>query len=429
MPNTLWIDTRELRVGLYVQLDLGWLEHPFAFSRFKIASEDDIRTLQGLGLEKVRYSPELSDEDVALAVSAQPVPEPRAEVPSAQAKLVSPVMLAKQAMLAKIRQRREAAERVEKAFTATVHSLRTIERQVYSKPTEMREVTTRLVSHIAQSLLSAPEVVIQVIGDKPGGEELYLHSLNVATLAMIVARELALAPDVVNVLGMGALLHDMGKHEIPDRILHKSGPLLPAERHLAEQHPVYGVVMAQRMHLPDAGLAIIADHHELFDGSGYPRHLKGQEVSLLARIVVITNYFDGLCNPPDIHDAMTPHEALSHMFSRMQAKFDPSLLKVFIRCLGVYPPGTVVQLSNGSIGMVSSVNTQRPMKPIVLVHDERVPRDEALMLDLGEEASLNISKAIRPAQVPPEILSYLSPRARVSYFFDCKAPEPAGNAP
>jgi putative nucleotidyltransferase with HDIG domain len=424
---------QHLRVGLYVHLDLGWMDHPFAFSHFKIVSEDQIAILRTLGLSRLRYSPERSDEAVALMASAAPAGQPVAgQVPVSVAPPAgapaapTAAMQAKRALMDKIRQRRESAERIERAFVATAQTIRDTERILYSQPELALANTTQLVGRIADSILMAPDMVIQVMGEKPGGEEIYLHSLNVATLAMMLAREMQLPKELVTALGVGALLHDIGKHEVPDRILTKKTPLTPAEQHFFEQHPAYGAAMAERMHLPKAGLAIIAQHHEYHDGSGFPARLKGDAIGLLSRIVVIANYFDDLCNPPSIEAALTPHEALSLMFARLQTKFDPALLKVFIHCMGVYPPGTMVQLSNGAVGMVLSVNTQRPLKPTVLVYDAHVPREEAMLLDMGTEESVHIGKALRPSQVPREVLNYLSPRMHMSYYFDGGTKQSAG---
>lgn len=429
--DTSWIDIQHLRVGLYVHLDLGWMDHPFAFSHFKITTEDQIGVLRGLGLARVRYSPERSDEAVALGAVpnklAAPPPATTAVTAAAPA-AVSAAMLAKRALMDAMRQRRESADRIERAFVATAQTIRDTERIIYSQPELALANTTQLVGRIADSILTAPDMVIQVMGEKPGGEEIYLHSLNVATLAMMLAREMQLPKELVCALGVGALLHDIGKHEVPDRILNKKTPLTPAEQHFLAQHPTYGAAMAERMHLPKAGLAIIAQHHEYHDGSGYPAGLKGDAVGLLSRIVVIANYFDDLCNPPALDDALTPHEALSLMFARLPSKFDPALLKVFIHCMGVFPPGTIVQLSNGAVGMVLSVNTQRPLKPLVTVYDANVPREEALVLDMGSEEALHIGKALRPSQVPREVLNYLSPRMHVSYFFDGGPPKSPGRA-
>lgn len=435
MSDTLWIDAQQLRVGVYVHLDMGWLEHPFPFSHFKISSADQIATLRALGLKKLRYSPERSDEAVALALAAQanapaqPLGVDQLTTRPAQPAELSPAMQAKQALRAAIKERREAAERIEKAFAATARSIRDNERLIYSQPEVALAHTTELVGRIADSILTASDMVIQVMSEKPGGEEIYLHSLNVATLSMMLAREMKLPKELVSALGVGALLHDIGKHEVPDRILKKPEPLTPAERHFFEQHPVYGARMAERMKLPAAGLAVIAQHHEFHDGSGYPMGLKGNAVGLLSRMVVITNHFDGLCNPPKLADALTPHEALSLMFARSQSKFDPALLKAFIHCLGVYPPGSIVQLSNGSVAMVLSVNTQRPLKPIVQVYDPSVPREEALLLDIGTEATLSITKALRPSQVPREVLNFLSPRMHMSYYFDASSGPTSGGKP
>ncbi|MBL8460536.1 MAG: HD-GYP domain-containing protein, partial [Zoogloea sp.] len=152
--------------------------------------------------------------------------------------------------------------------------------------------------------------------------------------------------------------------------------------------------------------------------SGYPNKLKGEQIDPLARIVSLVNYYDNLCNPVDLSKAMTPHETLSLMFAQRRAKFDTRALQVMIRCLGVYPPGTVVKLSNDAIALVSSVNPSKPLRPWVTVYDASIPKDEAIMLDLEEEPDINIAKALRPIQLPAEVYEYLSPRKRVTYYFD-----------
>jgi putative nucleotidyltransferase with HDIG domain len=409
----------QLRVGLYIELDLKWFEHPFAFSRFKIKSEDQIKTLRSLGLKTVRYMPALSD------VSPQPPGELQtpSETPAAEiSPKVSPALEAKRAMMERLRQQREAAARIESAFTHTAKAIRDIEKNLFAHPEETVRQAKQLVTQIADSILCAPELAIHVMGDKLGGEELYFHSLNVTMLAMMMARDIQLPQEVVGALGMGALFHDIGLQNIPDKILLKTDPFTQAEQHLFEMHCHYGVEMAQRLKFPPAVQAIIREHHELFDGSGYPGRLKGEAAGLLSRIVAIANYYDELCNPPHLAAAPTPHEALSMMFAKLRSKFDPKLLQVFIRCLGVYPPGTIVQLSNGLTGMVATVNTARPMKPMVVIYDATIPKDEAMMVDMERETDLNIVKAIKPTQVPQEIYLYLSPRKRVSYYFDAGKP-------
>lgn len=403
----------QLRIGLYIYLDLRWFEHPFSFGQFKIKTEEQIRTIRGLGLKSVRYDPAQSDVAPEPKPSAPPTPETQKT-----SDVIAKALAAKQALIERIKVQREAAARIESAFINTAKTVREIDKDIFSHPAETVRNATQLVSQIAESILCAQELAIHVMGDKMGGEELYFHSLNVTMLALMMARDLGLPQEAMGVLGIGALFHDIGQKEIPSRILMKMEPLTPAERHLFEMHCQYGVDMGKKLLFAPAVLNIIHDHHEFFDGTGYPRQLKGEQIGLLARIVAICNHYDELCNPLNIVEALTPHEALSTMFARLRSKFDPKLLQVFIRCLGVYPPGTIVELSNGGIGMVATVNTAKPMKPMVVIYDPEIPKDEAILVDLEQETELNIAKAIRPLQVPSEIYNYLSPRKRVSYYFD-----------
>lgn len=400
----------QLRIGMYVHLDLKWFEHPFSFSHFKIKSEAQIKTIQSLGLEKVRYDPSLSDISPPPAKPLPPVTQTKSDI--------SPVLAAKRALIERIKQQREVAARIENAFVNTAKTIHGIEKDLYTKPAETVLQARQLVDQIADSILSAPELAIHVMGDKVGGEELYFHSLNVTMLSMMMARDIRLPQEVVSTLGMGALFHDIGRKEIPSRILMKMEPLNLAERHVYEMHCQHGVEIGQRLGFAPAILAIIREHHELYDGTGYPGKLKGESIGLLSRIVVIANYYDELCNSVNIANALTPHEALSLMFAKLRSKFDAKLLQVFIRCLGVYPPGTIVQLSNGVIGMVATVNTAKPMKPLIIIYDADIPKEEAILVDMEHETDANIAKAIRPAQVPREIYNYLSPRKQVSYYFD-----------
>ncbi|MBI3285842.1 MAG: DUF3391 domain-containing protein [Burkholderiales bacterium] len=421
MHDSHFLSMEQLQVGQYVYLDLKWFEHPFAFSQFKIKTPDQIATIRSLGLKAVRFNPELSESGSVQAAAATAAPDAAGAAVAAPEPELSPVMLAKRAMMEQMHLRRLDAERVEKAFANTANVIRDIEKNLYSKPQQTVQQANNLIGQIADSILSAPELAIQVMGDVTGGEELYLHSLNVTVLSMMMARDIKLPAQVVGMLGMGALLHDIGCKEVPDKILTKTEPLTQAERNFYELHCQYGEDIGKHLQLHPMVLSIIREHHELFDGSGYTAKLKGEAISLLARIVVIANYYDELCNPLAIANALTPHEALSLMFAKLRAKFDPKLLQCFIRCLGVYPPGTIVQLSNGVIGMVATVNTERPMKPVLVVYDADVPKEEAIMLDMERETEVNIAKSIRPAQVPREVYNYLSPRKRVSYYFDANA--------
>jgi len=416
--DQVFVTLDQLQIGLYVHLDLKWFEHPFAFNNFKIKDEEQINIIRGLGLKKVRIDPARSDLKPLPKEPEQQAPKPEAEAPVLKE---HPALAAKRALIEKIKQQREASARIEYAFVDTAKTIHNVEKDLLSNPEKTIEQANRLVGQIADSILSAPELAIHVMGDTIGGEELYFHSLNVTMLSLMMARDIKLPPEAVQPLGMGALFHDIGRREIPNKILMKMDPLTQAERKYYEMHCDYGVEIAQKLKFPAATIAVIREHHEMTDGSGYPKKLKGEAINLLARIVAIANYYDELCNPQNILNALTPHEALANMFAKLRTKFDPKLLQIFVRCLGVYPPGTIVQLSNGLIGMVATINTAKPMKPMVVVYDADIPKEEAILVDMEVEADVNIAKAIRPSQLPRDIYNYLSPRKQVSYYFDSSA--------
>jgi hypothetical protein len=163
---------------------------------------------------------------------------------------------------------------------------------------------------------------------------------------------------------------------------------------------------------------ILRQHHEHMDGSGYPAHLKGAQIAPLARLMAIVNEYDNLCNQHNPADSLSPHEALSQLFTQQRGQFEIAPLNLFIRCMGIYPPGTVVRLSDGTLGMVVSVNSGQPLRPWVLIYDPEVPKDEATILDLQHEASLNVVASLKPSQLSREVHAYLSPRKRMTYYFD-----------
>jgi hypothetical protein len=177
---------------------------------------------------------------------------------------------------------------------------------------------------------------------------------------------------------------------------------------------------------PAEALAIIKDHHERIDGSGYPAGLKGQQLSDLTKIVSIVNRYDNLCNNRNSEKSVTPHEALAHMFKSEKEQFDNWLLQRFISYMGVYPPGTIIRLSNEVIGMVISVNPINSLKPTLLIYDPDIPKNEALIFDLSDDLSLSIAESVRPQELPNAIYDYLNPRVRVSYYLATEDRQKAG---
>jgi HD-GYP domain-containing protein (c-di-GMP phosphodiesterase class II) len=219
-------------------------------------------------------------------------------------------------------------------------------------------------------------------------------------------------------LGVGAMLHDIGKIDLPDRVRHRDDQFSASELKFYEEHVANGVVHGRKMGLAPGAMLVIAQHHEQADGSGFPLRLNTDRMTAAARIVSLVNRYDNLCNPHIAARALTPHESVALLFAQGKTKFDTAILGAFIRMMGVYPAGSTVQLTDDRYAMVVGVNSSRPLKPRVLVYDEAVPRDEALVLDLEMSGGVGIRRSLKPAQLPPTAHDYLAPRARVAYFFE-----------
>lgn len=416
MPeDTLYITPEQLCIGLYIHLDRGWMEHSFTFSSFKIKEQAQIDAIHALNLPRLRYDPKRSDGR-PLAVAAQPVAA-AAVIPPAPSAEEQAALQAKQARVEQLKALRKNLAEVDKQFQQASKTVKNITRTLRSQPRETLQQAEELVGQMVSAMLGEHTVLMHALNGK-AGEDAYFHSLNATVLSIMLARILNFSREDSLQLGLGALLHDIGKLEIPSKILLKTEPLNKAEQNFLQLHCEYGSKLAKPMELGEAAQRIIREHHEFCDGTGYPKQLKGEQLSPLSRVVSIANQYDNLCNPLNLADALTPHEALSKMFAQQRTRFDAVALKAFIRCLGVYPPGCIVQLSNEMIGLVLAVNPNKPLRPTVIVHDPDVPKEEAIILDLERDAELNISKSLRPGQLPREIYNYLSPRQHVTYYFD-----------
>lgn len=422
------ISPDQLQVGVYVYLDLSWMNHPFSFNNFKIRTEEQLLTIRRLGLQKVRWDPSRSDvsplTETELPATESPLVAAEAGITSAPTSVDAALMAAKQVRIQRLAEQRENVARVEAAFTSAVAVAKSLHQTIGSKPEATLIEAGKLMSKLVDELLAAPEVAIQVMSEKPGVDETYYHPLNVSVLSMILGRELRLPADVIKMIGLGAIFHDMGLAELPPHVVSQRESLTKSERELRERHCRYGFELGRKAGLPAAALNVILQHHESFDGGGYPQKLKGESIDVPARLVAIVNVYDNLCNPPNVAQALTPHEALSAMYAQKRNWFDPKLLLVFIRFMGVYPPGTVVALSNDAIGLVIKVNSSRPLKPTLIVYDAEIPKSEALLLDLEDEPDINITRSIKPGLLSPAVFEYLSPRKRVNYYFDTANPKP-----
>lgn len=408
----------QLQVGLYIELPLKWQDHPFLTSKFLIKDREQLLIIQHLKLDEVWYYPKKSNTSPLPQQAYVPPTAPAAEPPPQ----VNAAWQEKQARTRALEKRRHEIQQVEKQYTQVVGQVKRLMLQMHSLPAQSIRDASEVVDHIVQALLGDQDTVIHLMNANDIDDSLYYHALNVSVLALLLAREVGLPEKLFSLLGFAALMHDLGQSRVPQQILRKTAALTKAERDLYQLHVNYGVELMKK--LSETGPLvwdIVAQHHELCDGSGYPRGLKGNEMSELAKIVSIVNYYDELCNHNDPKQSLTPHEALSLMYGKLGHAFEKKYLQAFVRLLGIYPPGSVIQLSDERLGIVISLHRDALLKPAVLLYDADIPKAQAVILDLREHAELSIASSIKPGQLAPEVFDYLSPRERVSYFFKLSA--------
>ncbi|MED5620362.1 HD-GYP domain-containing protein [Ideonella sp. BN130291] len=418
------IDVQELRVGMFVHLDLGWMSHPFPLSSFKISSGEQISTIRSLGLRRVRWSPDKSDMARA-AASAPPAPAG----PSV-AQLAAQRAAEQQARREALAAQRAAQALCERQYAEASQAWRSVSDTVLADPGAAHDQARALTRALLDKMLGDQELCIRLLTEG-AGDRATAHALNVTIVALLMGRVFGLEDAEMMDLGMGAMLHDIGKLDLPDRLRFLQDEFTSAEQSAYRDHVAMGVRHGRTMGVSPGVLLVIAQHHEQADGSGFPQQLQVERMSGAARIVALVNRYDNLCNPLTPARALTPHEALSLLFAQGKQKFDSAMLNGFIRMMGIYPPGSLVQLTDDRYGMVVSVNSSRPLKPRVLVYDAKVARGDALYVELENAPDVGIRRSLKAAQLPQAALDYLAPGRRIAYFFEpaaCAMPAPADAA-
>ena len=399
---------------MFVHLEGGWLSHPFPRSSFKITSEEQLVTLRSLGVSVVRWSPELSDPE---SLPADADPAPPTPLPAVADAAERAAIDARTAHREALNAQRQALAACERQFNEAAKASKLVFDSVVSQPALARQGALALTRELVDKMLGAEELCIRLLSEA-AGDKASAHAINVSVISLLMGRTFGLAEAEMLDLGLGALLHDVGKADIPERFRHREDHQSTAEQKLYETHVAHGVAQARRMEISVGAATVISQHHEHIDGSGFPLKLTSDRTTVPSRIVALVNRYDNLCNPANPGKAVTPHEAVALMFAQGKNKYDPAILGAFIKMMGVYPAGSVVQLTDDRYALVVGVNSSRPLKPRVLVHEPKVPRDEALILDLESAGGLGIRRSLKPTALPEPTLAYLSPRPRVSYFFE-----------
>ena len=407
--NPIPIGSLRLRIGVYVWVDLPWSRHSFIVNQFLITTDEELRQLRALGSNKVYWVPSKSKVEPGESYDTEEAsPESLA---SAETPNDAPLDDKKEKLERQRALINKATQEWKKASSLARESLLGLRDNPRQAGAKMRNFTQSAAASVSNG-----EALLHLLGESQGEGPQY-HALNCMTMAILLAKSMGLPTAVISEIAIGALAHDIGSTLIPARIL-RSNSRNKAEENLYRDHCRLGVDLARASGaFSEGAISALQDHHEAMDGSGFPSGKKGVALGLAARIVAVVSHYDRLCNPasPDAKPMM-PAEALKKMWVEEQSRLDPTLITALVKLLGVYPPGTIVQLNDGSLGLVVSPG-KSSLAPKVLIYDPDLPKEEAPVVDLGEVTSLSIEVAPNLASLPEEALMWLNPRANLSYYF------------
>ncbi|MCD8546930.1 MAG: DUF3391 domain-containing protein [Aeromonadaceae bacterium] len=365
MPD-ISIAVTDLRIGHFVKLPGSWKDHPFLFSSFRIKDEEQLQIIRNLGLAQVTIDPYRSTGDIPEPVTGEVVSAtPSEDVAPASAAPADPIRQQQQDL-------RRSMRFADRQFSNALSPLRESLGQLNLKPDEGLATVAQLIRTAAAHLTQTEEPIgLQLVRAVQQGDVLLLHSLNTAYIAMLMAREAGWSPLEIENAGLAALVHDIGELKIPTQISRKRVELTKSEINFMRMHVQYGFDQLSQLKAfsPEIRQAVL-QHQERLDGSGYPNGLKGEQIGTLARLISVADYYEEHLHPRAATRPGQPNQVVASLFKKADVWFDGNFIKLLIKVLGIYPPGSLVRLSDETLALVMASEPSAPLKPIVLPYEK-----------------------------------------------------------
>ena len=365
------IHVRHLTVGMFIHEFCGsWMEHPFWRTRFLLRSQADVARIRDSSIQEVWID---TDKGADVPEAAQPVSRTQADaqIDSALAGLAPPVPapLAFNAAAplddrapASTAEELERARRICASAKGQVLSMFEEARMGHAIDAQGAQAT---VDEITGSLARNPGALISLARLKTADEYTYMHSVSVSALMLALARQLELDEATTRLAGMAGLMHDIGKAGIPDAILNKPARLSDEEFDVMRSHPAFGVQTLRMSKMPLPVLDACLHHHEKMDGSGYPHRLTGPDIHLLARMNAVCDVYDAVTSNRPYKSGWDPSDALRRMAEWTRGHFDSRVFQAFVKCMGIYPTGSLVRLASGHLAVVLEQSSGTLLAPRV----------------------------------------------------------------
>tara|TARA_B100001971_G_scaffold214770_1_gene254221 strand:+ start:1868 stop:3157 length:1290 start_codon:yes stop_codon:yes gene_type:complete len=352
----------ELTVGMYVvELDIPWEESPFLFQGFLLESEKDIHMVQD-HCKSVWV--DVVEEDWV------PLDKTKNTQRVTRTRYVEKQDMARQ--LSEANRTYQAAKVQVKQLFASAH---------LGQALNMKQAQV-MVKDCVQRVISNPNAMLWLTRLKHQDEYTAEHSVNVSLLAISLGQHLDLAPYELENLGICGLMHDIGKMKVPDEILNKPGRLTPEEFEEMARHTTYArQLLMGRSDIYPGAVDVAWTHHERLDGKGYPRGIDSTKISLFTRIVSVVDAYDAMTSDRVYKAGMSSLEAMKILNKNAGTQFDKEVVKKFIAMIGLYPPGYLLQMTNGEVGIILSADEGYQLKPrvIMILDKNKQPQPEQII--------------------------------------------------
>lgn len=347
----------QLKPGMYIHdLNCGWMDHDFLSNRFALKDDKALEKIRALGVHEV-YIDTSRGLDV---IDAPTRAEVRQEIATQLESIAQESHPFKTHSLGEEIQRARGlhseANRIARDMLADIR---------LGKQIEIEQMEP-IVENMIDSIFRNQDALFPLGRLKEHDNYTFQHSVSVCTLMIAFARGLEMSRAEIKEIAIGALLHDVGKAKVPDEILNKPAKLTDAEFDKMKSHVVQSIIILQNTPgITQAMLEVAGQHHERHDGTGYPNKLKGDAISPHGRMGAIVDVYDALTSVRVYKKGMTPTEALGKLLEWSKFHFDPEMVKVYIKSIGIYPTGSLVRLESGRLGVVLEQHPEKAMQPKV----------------------------------------------------------------
>lgn len=387
------IPVQALRKGLYVsRLDRPWIESPFLFQGFEVENDADLAQLRDLcktvyievsAAEAAEFTDRTRQQKQTQPVAPSPDPEPGpAPLSELSSNLLARVNFVPVKDSIRLKDELGAAKNIYGEARRTMSRMFDKLRRDGGLDIQMMEGA---VDSMIDSIFRNREAMSWLARMKCKDDYLYSHSLAVSVWALAFGRHLGLEKNTLRSLGMGAMVLDIGKMQLPTSLLQKAGKPDTAEWATLQGHVKAGLAVLEADPKADAFMkSMVLTHHERLDGSGYPNQLKGDAIPLAGRIAGIVDSYDAMTSERQYAKAMSTYEAVRELKRMEKQLFQPELVELFIQSVGVFPAGTLVELNSGEVAVVIAQNRFRRLRPeVMLILDaNKKMRDDFSLIDL-----------------------------------------------